>query len=98
VPGIRRVSVSLNEQEYQQLVIVAESLGIKATTAAHRALMKGLVVLSKDAEALQVNIRNLKLVGQWTQADIVQETNSVSKKRTNVQRKQDAKKNKKKSP
>jgi len=46
---------------------------------------------------LQVNIRNLKLVGQWTQTDIVQEANSEPKQRTSVQRKQDAKKNKKKS-
>lgn len=92
--GVHRVSLSLNEQEYQQLLIVADSLGIKATTAAHRALMKGLGSVSKDAELLQVNIRNLKLVGQWTQADIVQESKAEPKKRTNVQRKQDAKKKK----
>lgn len=88
--GVHRVSISLNEQEYQRLVIIAESLGIKVTTAAHRAVVRGMSGLSNEAQDLQRDIHNLKMVSQWHQADLVQET----KPRTNVQKRQDAKKKK----
>lgn len=57
--GIHRVSVSLSGKEYQQLTALAASMGIKPTTAAHRAIIKGLVALVRDSKTLQDGFHTL---------------------------------------
>lgn len=57
--AIHRVSVSLSDKEYQQLTALASSMGIKPTTAAHRAILKGLVALARDSKTLQDGFHNL---------------------------------------
>jgi hypothetical protein len=76
--GIRRVSVSLNEQEYQQLTAFAAALCIKPTTAAHKAIIKGLAALVKDAESRQIALRNLALLGQLQAVGIDLESEPVT--------------------
>jgi len=58
--AIHRVSVSLSESEYSQLVQAAGLLGIKPTTAAHRSIKHGLIALAKEAQAVSSQIQSLK--------------------------------------
>lgn len=62
--AIHRVSVSLSEAEYSQLVHVANLLGIKPTTAVHRSIKHGLLALSKEAQALASQLQSFRFLQQ----------------------------------
>lgn len=76
--GIHRVSVSLNDQEYQQLTALADAMGIKPTTAAHRAILKGLMALAKDSESRQASIRHVALLAQFQASSVNPEPEPAS--------------------
>lgn len=86
----KRVSLSLTVPEFQYLEMASKMMGVKITTAAHLALIKGLPEVMTDAQ---------KHISMFEFA----KANEASKQRpqkarTNVQRKQDVKRQKKKSP
>ncbi len=62
--AIHRVSVSLSEAEYTQLVQASALLGIKPTTAAHRSIKHGLLILSKEAQALSAQLQSFRFLQQ----------------------------------
>lgn len=53
----KRVALSLTEKEYEGLVFVAESTGMKVTTAAHLALIQGLPIVLADAQKHHVALQ-----------------------------------------
>lgn len=91
------MSLSLTEQEYEQLNSIAECLGIKATSAAHRALTRGLSVIFNEGQSLKTQLEFAQVNESSKVRQLKQLLKEPEKKRTNLQRKQDAKKQKKKS-
>lgn len=67
--AIHRVSVSLSEAEYSQLLQASALLGIKPTTAAHRSIKHGLLALSKEAQALVNQLQSFRFLQQISSED-----------------------------
>lgn len=74
--AVHRVSVSLSEAEYNQLVKFSGLLGIKPTTAVHRSIKHGLAALSKEAQDFA---RELQAI-QFNQRLFSEELSSQSSK------------------
>ncbi len=56
-PARRRVSLSLTAQEYEQLLSISDYLGIKPTSAAHRALTQGLSIIFNEGQKLKSTLK-----------------------------------------
>jgi len=98
---VHRVSVSLSQSEYSQLVQAAGLLGIKPTTAAHRSIKHGLMALSKEAQAVTSQLQSLQFIQRINQNETTSKPSQPSpqvptKPKTNIQRKQEQKRAKKK--
>lgn len=89
----RRVSLSLTEQEYEQLNTIADYLGIKATSAAHRALTRGLSVIFSEGQSLKTSLDFMQ-INEAAKVKRLKEMLKTGKSVMSVQRKQNAKKKK----
>jgi hypothetical protein len=56
-----RVSLSLTAHEYEQLISISDYLGIKPTSAAHRALTQGLSIIFNEGQKLNSGLEFAKI-------------------------------------